>query len=134
MPVIVDDSAAYLEMLGPVLLRAPKDQAITHWLRNIRANPVVRLRVSAGTFNGTARELSEPAELAAARRAYTRTVNPFDSWEYRFQTGDRPTPEKISACTNIGLTRGYLSLEHSRLMSALTHQIRSLVATPPERA
>ena len=93
--VIVDDSVAYLVMLGPVLLRAPKDQAITHWLRNIRANPVVQLRVSAGTRTGTARELSEPAELAAARRAYTRTVNPFDSWEYRFHTGHRPTPDQI---------------------------------------
>lgn len=93
--VIVDDSVAYLVMLGPVMLAAPKDEAVSHWLRNIRANPIVRLRVSAGTFTGTARELSEPAELAAARRAYTGTVNAFDSWEYRFHTADRPTRDKI---------------------------------------
>lgn len=93
--VIVDDSIAYLVMLGPVMLGVPKDQAISHWLRNIRANPVVRLRVSAGTITGTAREISEAAELAAARRTYTRTVNAFDSWEYRFHTGERPTRDKI---------------------------------------
>jgi deazaflavin-dependent oxidoreductase (nitroreductase family) len=93
--VIVDNSVAYLVMLGPVLLGVPKDQAVAHWLRNIRANPVVGLRVSAGMFTGTARELSEPAELATARRAYTHTVNAFDSWEYRFHTADRPTHDKI---------------------------------------
>ncbi len=93
--VIVDDSVAYLVMLGPVMLGVPKDQAVAHWLRNIRGNPVVRLHVSAGTFTGTAREISAPTELATARRAYTRTVNAFDSWEYRFHAGGRPTRDKI---------------------------------------
>jgi hypothetical protein len=79
--VIVDNSVAHLVMLGPVMLGAPKDQALSHWLRNIRANPVVRLRVSAGTFTGSARELNEPAELAAAGRAYTHSVN-----DLRWQT------------------------------------------------
>lgn len=93
--VSVDASVAYLVMLGPVMLGVPKDQAVSHWLRNIRANPVVQLRISSGTLTGTARELSEPAELAAARQAYTRTVNAFDSWEYRFHIAERPTPDKI---------------------------------------
>jgi deazaflavin-dependent oxidoreductase (nitroreductase family) len=93
--VIVNNSIAYLVMLGPIMLEVPTDQAISHWLRNIRANPFVRLRVCSGSFTGTARELSEPSELAAARRIYAGTVNAFDSWEYRFHTADRSTREKI---------------------------------------
>lgn len=37
MRVIVDDSVAYLVMLGPVMLSVPKDQAVVQWLRNTRA-------------------------------------------------------------------------------------------------
>jgi len=93
--VIVDNSVAYLVMLGPVLLGVPRDQAISHWLRNIRANPVVHLRVPGGSVSGRARELTDAAELAAARQIYTGTINAFDSAEYRFHNTDRPTPEKI---------------------------------------
>ena len=114
------DSVAYLVMLGPVMLGVPKDQAVSHWLRNIRANPVVQLRNSGGALTGTARELSEPAELAAARRAYTRTVNAFDSWE---NTGsippNGPRPTRFSAYTNTGL------IPESRSLSTFGTQVRT---------
>jgi deazaflavin-dependent oxidoreductase (nitroreductase family) len=93
--VIVDNSVAYLVMLGPAMLGVPRDQAISHWLRNVRANPVVHLRVHGGSVSGRARELTDAAEVAVARQIYVGTVNAFDSWEYRFHTADRPTPEKI---------------------------------------
>lgn len=65
------------------------------WLKNIRANPRVSLRVAGGTRAGRARELSEPAELSAATRAYCQTVNLVDYAECIAHRRGRPTRSKI---------------------------------------
>jgi deazaflavin-dependent oxidoreductase (nitroreductase family) len=65
------------------------------WLKNIRANPSVRLRIRGGTFPGLARELTEAGETQQARAAYCETVNPFDYAESAMHRRGRPTRSKI---------------------------------------
>ena len=67
------------------------------WLKNIRANPNVRLRIRGGTFTGIARELRETAETNAAMDAYCGTVNPADYLECTLHRKGRPTRSKIQA-------------------------------------
>jgi deazaflavin-dependent oxidoreductase (nitroreductase family) len=67
----------------------------THWLRNVRANPEVRLRIRGGTFVGRVRELRGEAELEEAREAYCETVNRFDYAECRMWRPGRPTQAKV---------------------------------------
>jgi deazaflavin-dependent oxidoreductase (nitroreductase family) len=67
----------------------------SRWVKNIRANPEVRLRIRDGTFNGLARELRDAAERQEAMAAYCDTVNPFDYAECRVHRLGRPTREKI---------------------------------------
>jgi deazaflavin-dependent oxidoreductase (nitroreductase family) len=66
------------------------------WLRNVQADPTVRLRIRGGTFAGVAREVSE-AEAGAARDAYCGTVNSFDYAECTMWRKGRPTRSKIIA-------------------------------------
>ena len=65
------------------------------WLKNIRANPEVRLRIRGGRFEGVVRELREPAELQPAMEAYCGTVNPGDFAECALHRRGRPTRSKI---------------------------------------
>lgn len=65
------------------------------WLKNIRANPRVRLRMRGGTFSGVARELADPAERERAMSVYCGTVNRLDYAECRLHRGGRPTPARI---------------------------------------
>ena len=65
------------------------------WMRNIRANPEVGLRIRDGRFLGHARVVEDPTELEDARRIYCGTVNNFDRMEYRMHRKGRPTPERI---------------------------------------
>lgn len=65
------------------------------WLKNIRANPSVRLRVRGGTFSGVAWEPSREAEARAASAAYWETVNWFDYFECSIWRKGRPTRSKI---------------------------------------
>jgi deazaflavin-dependent oxidoreductase (nitroreductase family) len=65
------------------------------WLKNIRANPNVRLRIRGGRFEGVARELREGAEMQEAMAAYCETVNPFDYLECANWLKGRPTRAKI---------------------------------------
>ncbi|MDQ3958520.1 MAG: nitroreductase family deazaflavin-dependent oxidoreductase [Actinomycetota bacterium] len=65
------------------------------WLLNLKANPRVRLRIRGGTFDGTAREITDPAERAEAKEVYAGAVNPFDRLEYLMHRPGRPTPERI---------------------------------------
>jgi deazaflavin-dependent oxidoreductase (nitroreductase family) len=65
------------------------------WLKNLRANPNVRLRIRGGTFAGVARELAENAEIQQAMAAYCETVNPFDYAECAMHRRGRPTRSKI---------------------------------------
>lgn len=65
------------------------------WLKNMRANPSVRLRVRGGTFSGMAREPHEEAEARDAMAAYCETVNQFDYFECAIWRRGRPTRSKI---------------------------------------
>jgi deazaflavin-dependent oxidoreductase (nitroreductase family) len=65
------------------------------WLKNIRANPNVRLRVKDGAFVGVAREPRETAEAQQAMEAYCETVNQFDYFECAIWRKGRPTRSKV---------------------------------------
>jgi deazaflavin-dependent oxidoreductase (nitroreductase family) len=65
------------------------------WLRNVRANANVRLRIRGGTFSGVARELSDTAERQEAMTAYCETVNTADYAECTVHRRGRPTRSKI---------------------------------------
>jgi deazaflavin-dependent oxidoreductase (nitroreductase family) len=65
------------------------------WVKNVRANPSVQLRISGGTFSGTARELRDAAERDEAMTAFCGTVVPFDYGECRAHRVGRPTRAKI---------------------------------------
>jgi deazaflavin-dependent oxidoreductase (nitroreductase family) len=65
------------------------------WLKNVRANPSVRMRIRGGTFSGVARELSDPKETQEAIGAYCGTVNLSDYAECAVHRRGRPTHAKI---------------------------------------
>jgi len=67
--VIRDDNRAFIVSI-------PGAQAA--WVKNIRANPDVWLRIRGARLRGIGRELSGPAERQQAIAAYCETVNPFD--------------------------------------------------------
>jgi deazaflavin-dependent oxidoreductase (nitroreductase family) len=67
----------------------------SRWVKNIRANPHVRLRIRGGTFDAVAREPRDEGERAEAREAYCEEVNPYDWIENRVHRRGRPTREKI---------------------------------------
>ena len=65
------------------------------WMKNIRADPRVSVRIRGGTFAGSARELLDPAELELAITAYSGTVNAFDYAECALWRKGRPSRAKI---------------------------------------
>jgi deazaflavin-dependent oxidoreductase (nitroreductase family) len=65
------------------------------WVKNVRANPGVRLRIRGGTFSGTTRELRDATEREEAVAAFCGTVMPFDYFECRAHRVGRPTRAKI---------------------------------------
>jgi deazaflavin-dependent oxidoreductase (nitroreductase family) len=69
----------------------------TGWLKNIEANPEVRLRIRGGTFQGRAQLLSSGTERAEARGAYSEAIGHFERLEYRMWRTGRPTPEAMRA-------------------------------------
>jgi deazaflavin-dependent oxidoreductase (nitroreductase family) len=76
------------------------------WLKNIRANPPVRLRIRGGTFAGVARELRNAAEAHEARVAYCETVNPFDYAECVMHRSGLPARVKIEELHRTWFDRG----------------------------
>ena len=84
--VIVKGSRAFLLAIGGENVA---------WLKNIRVNPKVRLRIPGGTFSGIAREVRDNAERDEARDAFVGTVMPWDYAECNFHRPGRPTREKI---------------------------------------
>ena len=67
------------------------------WFRNIQAKPRVTLRMRGGTFEGIAREISDPAEYEAGKAVYCGTINSFDRLTYRAHRKGHPTPDRIRA-------------------------------------
>ena len=79
--------------------------AKAQWLRNLKANPTVSLRIPGGTFDGVAQTLSRD-EVDTARQAYCETVHPFDRVEYVMHMRGRPTPQRIKALHEHWFTHG----------------------------
>jgi deazaflavin-dependent oxidoreductase (nitroreductase family) len=65
------------------------------WLKNVRANPNVRLRIRGGTFDGVVREVRGTPEEERAREAYCETINRLDVYECRLHRPGRPSRAKI---------------------------------------
>lgn len=65
------------------------------WVKNIQANPEVRLRIRGGRYEGTAREVRDESERRDAFAAYCGTVNPFDYAECAMHRPGRPSRAKI---------------------------------------
>ncbi|MEV6774506.1 nitroreductase family deazaflavin-dependent oxidoreductase [Nocardia sp. NPDC051030] len=65
------------------------------WLKNIRANPAVRVRLRGGTFDGIARDLHDEEERRAAYSALCEAVHPFDYLENAFHRRGIPSRTKI---------------------------------------
>lgn len=86
---------AYLVALRPPAVAIAKPSFVNAWVWNIRANPKVSLRIRGGTFQGVARELTTPTEIAPARTALCGTVNRFDTAECVMHLRGRPTRAKI---------------------------------------
>jgi deazaflavin-dependent oxidoreductase (nitroreductase family) len=93
--VIRRGERAYLVSLRPPELAISRPNVVAAWVRNIRANPQVSLRMREGTFAGTARELDDPAELEKAREAICETVVPFDYGECALHLRGRPSRQKV---------------------------------------
>jgi deazaflavin-dependent oxidoreductase (nitroreductase family) len=84
--VIRSGNKAYLVSIGG---------ASSAWVKNIEANPNVRLRIRGGTFSGVARQPREEVEAQQAMQEYCGTVNPFDYVECANWRKGRPTRSKI---------------------------------------
>lgn len=67
------------------------------WFRNIQAQPQVKVRMRGGTFEGVAREITDPEEYEAGKAIYCASLNLFDRPMYRNHRRGRPTPERIRA-------------------------------------
>ncbi len=84
--VVVKGNRAYLVAIGGENVA---------WLKNVRVNPKVLLRMRGGTFRGVAREPRDEAERDEARRAFVDTVMRWDYAECNFHRPGPPTKEKI---------------------------------------
>jgi deazaflavin-dependent oxidoreductase (nitroreductase family) len=67
------------------------------WFRNIQARPRVTLRIRGGTFEGVAREITDPEEYQAGKAIYCGALNLFDRLTYLAHRTGRPTAERIRA-------------------------------------
>lgn len=95
--VVRRGDVAYLVMLRPPAAAIDAPAAVAAWVRNMRADPRVRLKLGRRVFSGIARELNDPAELELARRALCDTVHLVDYGECRLHLRGLPTRTKIKA-------------------------------------
>ncbi|WP_193393855.1 nitroreductase family deazaflavin-dependent oxidoreductase [Mycobacterium kyorinense] len=89
------DDRVYIVALRPPHVAVTEPDVVHAWVRNIRANPAVQLRIPGGTFGGVAREITDAAELATARATICDTVNPVDYAECALHLRGWPTRAKI---------------------------------------
>ncbi len=93
--VIRRGQRAYLVQLRPPALARRRPSSRAGWVHNLLAEPHVRLRIRGGSFDGIARELTDPEELDAARALMCDTVNLFDYGECDLHLRGLPTRAKI---------------------------------------
>ena len=78
----------------------------TAWLKNLRANPEVTLRIRGGTFSAVAREPRDAAEVAQARAAYCETVHPVDFLACSMHRTGLPSPARIRELQRTWFAKG----------------------------
>jgi deazaflavin-dependent oxidoreductase (nitroreductase family) len=77
------------------------------WVKNVRADPNVRLRIRGGAFAGVARELErDTEELEVATAVFCETLNPFDFYECRMHLPGTPSAERIEQLHRSWFTHG----------------------------
>lgn len=115
-------------MLRPPATAIEDPAAVAAWVRNMRADPSVLLKLGRHTFSGVARELNDSAELELARRALCDTVHLVDYGECRLHLRGLPTRKKIKALHRYWFDTGIpIAIDLSTgQQSALLH-----VAEPP---
>ncbi|MBI1885424.1 MAG: nitroreductase family deazaflavin-dependent oxidoreductase [Chloroflexi bacterium] len=82
------DKSVYITRI--MLAKRPAD-----WLRNVRANPRVRVKMGRRSYEGVAREVTDPSEREAAASVYLSVVTPFDYFDYASLYWGFPTRRKI---------------------------------------
>jgi deazaflavin-dependent oxidoreductase (nitroreductase family) len=65
------------------------------WLRNVRKEPRVEVKIGRRRYSGRAREVGDPAEREAALELYVREVFPADYSDYAAYHWGFPTRRKI---------------------------------------
>lgn len=95
--VVRRGDVAYVVMLRPPAAAIVDPSSVAAWVRNIRADPEVRLKLGHRTVSGVAREVDDPAEMEIARRAVCETVHLVDDGECGLHLRGLPTRKKIKA-------------------------------------
>ncbi|MFE6922201.1 nitroreductase/quinone reductase family protein [Nocardia sp. NPDC057663] len=93
--VLRDGDRAYLVQLMPPQITVEQPGAVNAWLRNVRADPRVTVELCDGTHSGTAREITDPAELDTARALLCDTIVPLDFGECAIHLRGLPSRAKI---------------------------------------
>jgi deazaflavin-dependent oxidoreductase (nitroreductase family) len=93
--VIQHGDHAYLVALRLPHIAVANPDATQAWVRNVRANPDVKLRIRCADFNGVAREITETAELVLARKLLCDTVFRNDYGECALHLRGLPTRTKV---------------------------------------
>ena len=92
-----DQRRVYLLMLRPPALAAQRPDVVAAWVHNVRANPRVSVRLGLRTLTGVVRDVTEPAERAAAEAALCGRVHLMDYGECDLHMRGLPTRAKIEA-------------------------------------
>jgi deazaflavin-dependent oxidoreductase (nitroreductase family) len=78
------------------------------WLRNVRVEPRVRVKIGGRTRSGRAREVTDEAERAEASAQYVDEVFPYDYMDYPTVDWGIPTRNRIRRAHEEWLSRGVL--------------------------
>jgi deazaflavin-dependent oxidoreductase (nitroreductase family) len=78
------------------------------WLRNVRVQPRVRVKVGGRTQDATVREVSDPAEVARAGDVYVNQIDRYDYVDYPNLEWGWPSKRNIVDAHRRWLERGVL--------------------------
>jgi F420H(2)-dependent quinone reductase len=78
------------------------------WLRNVRAQPRVRVKIGGRARNATAREVSDPEEIARATEVYVNQIDRYDYVDYPNLEWGWPSKRNIIDAHRRWIERGVL--------------------------
>jgi hypothetical protein len=87
----------FILMLRPPQVALERPSAIAAWVRNVRANPHLKIRLSGRSFDGVVREITDDATREEARAALCEHVHLVDYDECALHLRGLPTRAKIIA-------------------------------------